>query len=113
MPIDQPEFLVYRDHLSALSHGPALWNPNPNKKIYNDVSIGDVGYMQEGAFIRMFNVTMPSYHPSNEVLGVPEDYDPLDSGPFINTTETYFGSVNHCSRFVTPETNLQGTTPDE
>jgi hypothetical protein len=115
MPVDSP-FAVYRDQLTALSHGLALWNPDPPKKIYNNVSIGDVGYLHEGTFIRMFNVTLPWNHPSNGLLGKPEHYEPLDCGPFTNAIEAHFDKVDHYSRFVTAETNagnLQAMTPDE
>ena len=115
MPIDT-HFTVYRDQLSALSHGVALWNPAPQRRIYERVSIGDVGYLHEGQFIRMFNVTLPSNHPSNVLIGQPEPYDLLDCGPFTNTIENHFESVDYCSRFVTPETNAgnaQAMRPDE
>ena len=106
MPVDPPS-AIYQDQLSALFHGLALWNPNPPKNIYNNVSIGDVGYLDEGAFIRMFNVTLPWDHPSNKSLGHPELYDPLDWGPFTNTSKAHFDRVDHYSRSVTaePETN--------
>jgi hypothetical protein len=115
MPVDTP-FTVYRDQLSALSNGIALWNPAPQRGIYNKVTIGDVGYLHEGVFIRMFNVTLPWDHPSNGLLGAPEFYDPLNCGPFTNTIENHFESVDHCSRFVTAETNAgnaQAMRPDE
>jgi hypothetical protein len=115
MPVDPP-FTVYRDQLTTLSHGLALWNPNPPKKIYNNVSIGDVGYFHNGMFIRMFNVTLPPNHPSNGLLGKPESYDPLDCGPFTNTIEAHFDKVDHYSRFVTAETNAgnpMALGPDE
>ncbi len=115
MPVD-PAHTVYRDQLTALSHGLALWNPNPPKRIYNNVSIGDVGYLYEGTFIRMFNVTLPWDHPSNGTLGRPEQYDSLDCGPFTNAIEDHFDRVDHASRFVTAETNagnVQAMTPDE
>jgi hypothetical protein len=115
MPVDPP-FAVYRDQLTALSHGLALWNPDPPKNIYNNVSIGDVGYLHEGMFIRMFNVTLPWNHPSNGLLGKPEPYDPLDCGPFTNTIEAHFDKVDHYSRSVTAKTNAgdsQAMTPDE
>lgn len=67
MPVDPP-FNVYRDQLTSLYHGLALWNPNPPKMIYNHVSIGDVGYVREGVFIRMFNVILPWDHESNNHL---------------------------------------------
>lgn len=108
MPVDPP-FNVYRDQITALSQGLALWNPNPPKRIYNNVSIGDVGYLHEGTFIRMFNVMLPWDHPSNRTLGVPEFYEPLDVGPFTNTLEGAFDKVEHYSRNVTAETNAGNT----
>jgi len=115
MPVDPPH-TVYQDQLTTLSHGLALWNPTPPKTIYNNVSIGDVGYLHEGTFIRMFNVTLPWDHPSNGILGRPEPYDSLDCGPFTNTIEDHFGKVDYSSRFFTAETtacNAQAVTSDE
>ncbi|KAI0270907.1 hypothetical protein BGY98DRAFT_231174 [Russula aff. rugulosa BPL654] len=101
MPVDTP-FTVYRDELS-LSHGLALWNPSHRKRIYDGVSIGDVGYLYEGTFIRMFNVTLPWDDPSNRLFGAPESYDLL-YGPLGYTTEHRLPEV-FTSRFVTAETN--------
>ena len=60
MTVDRP-FEVYQEHLSSIYHGFALWNPNPVQELYDNghVSIGDVGYLRDGGFIRMFNVTLP------------------------------------------------------
>ncbi len=96
-----------------------MWNPSPRKKNINNVSIGDVGYLHEGTFIRIFNVTLPWNHPSNGLVGKLEPYEPLDGGPFTNTIEAHaarFDKVDHYSRFVTAETNagnLHAMTPDE
>ena len=87
-----------------------MWNPIPHKKLYDRVSIGDVGYVYEGTFIRMFNVTLPWDHPSNGLLGKPEPYDPLDSGPVTNTIEATFEKVDHYSRSVTAETTITMTS---
>lgn len=111
-----PPFTVYQGELSALSHGFAVWNPSPPKNTYNNVSIGDVGYMYEGTFIRMFNVTLPWDHPSNGFLGGQvEPYDPLDYDPSRNTINVRFAKVDYYSRFVTAVINggnLQAETPD-
>jgi hypothetical protein len=88
----------------------------PSQKIYNNVSIGDVGYLHEGTFIRMFNVMLPWDDPSNRTLGQPEPYEPLDCGPFANTLEAPFRQVDHYSRFVSADTNadnMQAKRPDE
>ena len=86
MPVDLPSFSkVYQDQMTTMSDRLALWDPNPLKEIYDEVSIGDVGYIREGSFIRMFNVMLPWSHDSNRTLGEPEPYEPLDCGPFANT----------------------------
>ncbi|KAN0107071.1 hypothetical protein V8E52_010516 [Russula decolorans] len=107
---------VYQDQLTTLSHGLALWNPNPPKEIYDKVSIGDVGYLHEGSFIRMFNVMLPWSHELNRTLGEPEPYELLDCGPFANILKRQFDRVKHCSRYVSSETNagnMQAMTPDD
>lgn len=115
MPADQ-SYNVYRDQLTALSLGLALWDPNPPKDIYSNVSIGDVGYLQEGIFIRMFNVMLPWDDPSNRTLGKPEFYESLDWGPFANTLKRHFNKADHYSRHATADTNadnMHAMRPDE
>ena len=118
MPVeDLPAiFNVYQDQMTTLSHGLALWNPSPPKEIYDKVSIGDVGYLHEGSFIRMFNVTLPWNHESNRTLGEPKPYELLDCGPFANILKRQFDGADHRSRYVSAETNagnLQAVTLDE
>ncbi len=82
MSVDQP-FNIYREQLSSLYHGLALWNPKPVESLHrqpNHVSIGDVGYLDNGAFMRMFNVTLPWDDPSNTLLGTPDKYEPIELG---------------------------------
>ena len=112
MSVDPPSY-VYQDQLSTLSHGIPLWNPNPPKKIYNNVSIGDVGYLHEGTFVRMFNVMLPWDDPLNRTLGNPKSYKSLDCGRF-NTLGGDFDRVEHYSRSVSAETNtnMQAMTLD-
>ena len=77
MSVDQP-FNIYREQLSSLYHGLALWDPKPVENLHEQpdhVSIGDVGYLDNGAFIRMFNVTLPWDDPSNKLLGIPDKYE--------------------------------------
>ena len=113
MTIEQP-FHIYQDQLSSENHGLALWKPNP-AGLYGRVSIGDVGYVNEGAFIRMFNVTLPWDDESNKLLGDPFYYDPLSSGSF-NIREERFSKFDHCSRGVSREhnvDNIYAKTPDQ
>ncbi|SRR5258708_729644 len=97
MTVDPP-FHVYREQLSSLYHGVGLWKPNP-EGLYDKVSICDVGYVSDGAFIRMFNVRLPWDHESNSRLGEPDHYDPLSFSNLTIRSET-FGQVDYCSRSV-------------
>ena len=106
-----PPFKVYQDQLKVAPQGIALWNPDPPKRIYNNVSIGDVGYLDEGTFIRMFNVTLPWHHQSNRTLGDPEPYDTLgDLSATINTDS--FGAALFRSSNVTYIKVGASTIPD-
>src|SRR6267154_6846981 len=104
MPVDPP-FDVYRDHLSALSQGFALWNPISHEGIYDQVSIGDVGYVVGGSFIRMFNVIRPWDDESNRKFGKPVPYEPLN---FDNCAirRTPFDTTDYYSFPVSKEENI-------
>ncbi|KAI0282013.1 hypothetical protein BGY98DRAFT_157995 [Russula aff. rugulosa BPL654] len=89
MSVDQP-FNIYRDQLSSLYHGLALWDPKPVENLHKQpshVSIGDVGYLDNGAFMRMFNVTLPCDDPSNKLLGKPEKYERIKPSDFSNVRD--------------------------
>ncbi len=102
MPLPQPHYSVYREQLTSLYHGHALWEPDPGN-IYERVSVGDVGYVREGYFFRMFNVRLPWNHPSNRVLGEPDPYEPVDLGPFVNIRESRLGRGDYYSRYVSTQ----------
>ena len=77
MSVDQP-FTIYREQLSSQYHGVPLWDPKPVENLHEQpphVSIGDVGYLYNGSFMRMFNVTLPWDDPANKLLGKPEKYE--------------------------------------
>src|SRR6266567_1347860 len=78
---------LYREELTSLGHGLALWNPEPPKGSYDNVSIGDVGFIREGTFFRMFNVILPWDDESNRAPSNPAPLKSLDCGPFPNITE--------------------------
>lgn len=69
---------IFRHHLSIKfpAYGHALWEPNPGN-LYPPVEIGDVGYIREGKFRRLFNVLLPVEHPSHSNFGVPEHHEQL------------------------------------
>lgn len=66
---------VYAEQLFPLGHGMPLWEPEPNGT--GEVEIGDIGYIQDGGFYRLFNATRPVDHPINEHFRCPEAYQPL------------------------------------
>ena len=77
------------------------------KTIYDQVSLGDVGYVNNtGTFNRMFNVTLPWNHPSNNRLGQAEPYTPLDCGKFVNTQETRFVKGDYYTPNVSSVKNI-------
>ena len=114
MPVKHP-FDIYREQLWPPYYGFALWKPNPVEGVYNQVSIGDVGYISQGAFIRMFNVTLSWDDESNKALGEPCRHDPLRLGDFAISRER-FGQVDYYSRRVLREENsgnTQASSPDQ
>ena len=109
MPVESPTD-IYRQQLTSLYHGLALWKPNPVEAIYDRVSIGDVGYISsEGIFIRMFNVTLPSNSQSNRRLAEPEPYDPLTLAHIIREN---FGQVDYYTRHVSRKENAANIHAD-
>ena len=110
----EPPFHTYREQLWPLYQGLALWDPNPGN-LYDRISIGDVGYVSEGAFIRMFNVSLPWDDESNRRFGAPDPYDPLDVCQVGIRHET-FDEVDHYSRCVSRDensNNVQAVSPDQ
>jgi hypothetical protein len=113
MPVEPP-FCTYREKLWPLYQGLALWKPSPGD-LYDRVSIGDVGYVYEGAFIRMFNVRLPWDDESNRQFGIPDPYDPLGFG-HLSIRREAFENVEHYSRCVSRDenaNNLQAASPGQ
>ena len=72
------DYDVFRDQLAASypTYGHALWDPSSGG-LYTAVEVGDVGFIRQGKFHRLFNVLLPRGHSSHENFGVPEHYEPL------------------------------------
>ena len=97
---------IYREQLIRLDYGHALWEPNPVEGFYDRVTIGDVGYLSDGFFHRMFNVTLPCDDPSNQRHGVPpQRYEPLDIGPLPNVRRAILTKGPYLSRTVHSQSN--------
>jgi hypothetical protein len=91
---------VYRDQLTSLCHGHALWEPDP-AGVYEQVEIGDVGYVGKGIFHRIFNVLHEWDDPLHRPLCRLDPYPPLDPGPFVNIRQSRFPRGEYYSRDVT------------
>ncbi|KAH9889000.1 hypothetical protein C8Q73DRAFT_175835 [Cubamyces lactineus] len=66
---------VYTKLMLQRGHGYPLWEPEPNEA--GEVLIGDVGYVLDGGFYRLFNATLAADHPVNARYGVPDGYQPF------------------------------------
>ena len=100
MPLAPPD--VYHQELSSLVLGHALWEPDPGGR-YDCVSIGDVGYVDQGYFVCMFNVLpTPQQDPGNSSSPNLREPAPnmMESEPFQNTRTTNFDNGSYCSRHV-------------
>ncbi|KAF8265219.1 hypothetical protein EI94DRAFT_366290 [Lactarius quietus] len=67
---------IFRDQLAIRfpGYGHALWEPSPGD-LYDVASVGDVGYISQGRFNRLFNILLPADDPSHENFGVPEYHE--------------------------------------
>jgi hypothetical protein len=71
------DYEIFREQLAIRYplYGCALWEPrptNPNRP----VQVGDVGFIREGRFYRLFNALLPEDDPSQEPR-LPEYFEPL------------------------------------
>jgi hypothetical protein len=55
--------------------GHALWEPDPGG-LYDSVAVGDVGFIREGYFCRLFNALRPSVHPPDTRSSHAPNYPP-------------------------------------
>ncbi|KAI0275974.1 hypothetical protein BGY98DRAFT_988766 [Russula aff. rugulosa BPL654] len=79
------DFDIFREQLAI--------NPtNPNRP----VQVGDVGFIREGRFYRLFSALLPADHPSQE-LGVPEYHKPLVPTVSDHVAAVFFEPNNYCS----------------
>ena len=102
--IDPPTFTAYSSQLYVTDLHCGIHT------FYNQVSIGDVGYVNsEGFFYRMFNVTLPSDHPSNNKIGQADPYEPLDCGEFDSSHEKPFHKGDYYTPNVSSERNIENT----
>ena len=97
------DYEIFREQLAIKysSYGYALWEPRPTNP-YRPVQIGDVGFIPDGRFYRIFSALLPADDPSQE-FGVPEYHEPL-----VPTLSDHVATVpldrnNYCSAGVKVE----------
>jgi hypothetical protein len=117
MSVDQP-FNIYREQLSSLYQGLALWDPKPElvenlHKQPDRVSIGDVGYLDNGAFMRMFNVTLPWDDPSNKLPGKPGEYELIKPSYFRDVRDNEIREGEHYTSHVYKVDNVGADRHEE
>lgn len=75
MAHDSLAAIVYADQLRFLRYGEPLWQPEP---MDDEVAIGDVGFVIDGQFSRLFNAVDGSYSGRG---GLPEGFTKLEYDP--------------------------------
>lgn len=79
--------------------GHALWDTSSGEQ-YPPVQVGDVGFVRQGKFHRLFNVLYSENHPCNQKFGVPEDHERLPPVPNHIDSGTLY-PAHFCSYGVT------------
>jgi hypothetical protein len=80
------------------SYGHALWDPSPEDPD-KPVQVGDVGFISEGQFHRLFNALLPANDSSHE-RGVPEYYEQLVPRLSDHLDRTSLAPNHYCSAGV-------------
>lgn len=93
---------IFREQLGIKypTYGHALWEPSPGK-LYSAVEVGDVGYIREGKFHRLFNALLPADHASHLKFGVPEYHEPLVPNLSDHIDTGTLGANHYCSPGIT------------
>ena len=94
------EYEIFREQLAIKhpSYGYALWEPSPTNP-NRPVQIGDVGFIREGRFYRLFSALLSTDDPSQE-LGVPENHEPLVPTLSDHVATVSLARNNYCSAGV-------------
>lgn len=96
---------VFRQQLAikypAIGH--ALWEPRPGIG-HECVQIGDVGFIREGHFHRLFNALLPEDHPSHRKFGVPPYHELLVPSVSDHINRGVLSRNHYCSAGITMDT---------
>lgn len=77
---------VFAKELLHCNLGRAMWIPEPSH-VYGPAQIGDIGYIEEGQFIFLFNASYPPDDPRQK-RGVPNEFERLEI-PDTNFVDAY------------------------
>ena len=86
--------------------GYALWEPGPEGD-YGPVEIGDVGYIRQGKFHRLFNALLSADHQSHRGVRLPEYHEPLIPNVPGHIDRGTLQHDNYCSVGVTMDTERE------
>ena len=95
------DYDIFRERLAIKypTYGHALWEPNPRNPD-SSVRVGDVGFVRQGKFYRLFNALLSADDPSHAELGVPEHHEPLVPTLLNHIDTRSLGRNNYCSSWV-------------
>ena len=91
---------IYAKQLLAMRQGYPLWHPEIERERGLEIKVGDVGYLHEGAFIRIFNATLPDDHEDHKMFGVPHGHKPFRVNQFLWRDQSSVIESHLCSRSV-------------
>lgn len=96
----------YAELMLELELGLPLWHPEPTS--HGETLLGDVGYMRDGAFQRLFHAMLPADDPIN-AHGVPEGFEvlQLDKTELFHSDDQYLPAGPICSAAVVKQ-NVSG-----
>ena len=96
---------IFRGQLAIKypAYGHALWEPRPGTG-HERVEIGDVGFIREGQFHRLFNALLPEDHPSHHEFGVPPCHELLVPSVSNHINTSALSRNHYCSAEITIDT---------
>ena len=97
------QYITFREQI-AIAHptyGYALWESDPGEQ-YPPLAVGDVGFIREGKFRRLFNALLSEDHQSHERFGVPGGHEPLQLTMLDHIDHVTLSPNDICSHGVSP-----------
>jgi hypothetical protein len=93
---------VFRRQLACKypANGYALWEPSPRFG-HEHAQIGDVGFIRNGRFHRLFNALLSELHPSHRKFGVPPHHEVLVPSISDHIDRSSLNRNHYCSPGVT------------